>query len=164
MLKKSLLAFVATTALSTGAHAEDYITGGVAYFDVFDDYEAAAFNLEYRGDYWFYDMVRPVVGAFVTSEGGAYGYAGANWDIPVIENKFYIIPGFAVGAYSEGDEQDGKDLGGTLEFRSSIEVAYQFDNSHRVGVSLSHLSNASLYDRNPGTELVTMTYSLPLRW
>jgi lipid A 3-O-deacylase len=163
-LKSLALATASLLALAPAAYAQDYLTGGVAYFDINDDADAAALNVEYRGDYVFYDMVRPIVGAFVTNEGGAYAYAGVNWDIPVVDNRFYVIPGFAVGAYTQGDEDDGKDLGGALEFRSSIELAYQLDDASRLGLSISHLSNASLYDDNPGTELVTATYSLPLNW
>lgn len=154
--------FASASLLSSGANAQDYLTAGVADFDTFDTYDAVAFNLEYRGDYVFYNMVRPIVGAFVTSEDAAYAYAGLNWDIPLVKDKIFLIPGFAVGAYSQGDEREGKDLGGALEFRSSIEVAYQLPNQHRMGLSLAHLSNASIYDQNPGTELVTATYSIPL--
>ncbi|MDX1975270.1 MAG: acyloxyacyl hydrolase [Rickettsiales bacterium] len=160
LTRLGLTAFALSAALSSAASATDYLTGGVAYYDVFDDQNATAFNLEYRGNYLFYDMIRPIVGGFYTTDGASYGYVGFNWDVPVIKNHLYIIPGFAVGAYSKGD--DGKDLGGALEFRSSVEVAYQFENSHRLGISLSHLSNASLYDDNPGVELVTATYSIPL--
>jgi hypothetical protein len=31
-----------------------------------------------------------------------------------------------------------------------------------LGVAISHLSNAGIGDRNPGTEIATLYYSLPL--
>lgn len=53
------------------------------------------------------------------------------------------------------------DLGHTIEFRSGVEVAYRFDDDSRFGISWAHLSNASISDRNPGTEVLVLTYSRP---
>ena len=121
---------------------------------------ATQYGLEYRFDDITHG-VRPIVGAFGTSDGGAYGYAGFNWDVELLPKQLYIIPNFAVGAYSKGS---GKDLGGALEFRSGIELDYQLPNTHRVGIALNHLSNASIYNKNPGEESVIVTYSVPVRW
>ena len=49
-----------------------------------------------------------------------------------------------------------------MEFRSSLELAYRFDNRARLGLSFYHLSNASLDDNNPGTEVFSLNYSIPL--
>ncbi|MBT5810587.1 MAG: acyloxyacyl hydrolase, partial [Rhodospirillaceae bacterium] len=57
---------------------------------------------------------------------------------------------------------DGKDLGNTVEFRSGVELAYRLDDRARLGVAFHHISNASLSDNNPGTETLTLTFSLPL--
>ena len=32
----------------------------------------------------------------------------------------------------------------------------------RLGLAIHHISNAGTYDKNPGTELVTVQYSYPL--
>jgi hypothetical protein len=64
-----------------------------------------------------------------------------------------------VGAYHEGN---GKDLGGTLEFRSGLELAYRFDDRSRLGLEISHRSNASIYEDNPGEETLMVFYHLPL--
>ena len=64
-----------------------------------------------------------------------------------------------LGYYANGD---GPDLGFPLEFRSGVELGYRFDNRSRLAVGFSHISNADLGDRNPGTEIVTMTYSIPV--
>ncbi|MDP6622047.1 MAG: acyloxyacyl hydrolase, partial [Alphaproteobacteria bacterium] len=55
----------------------------------------------------------------------------------------------------------GKDLGHWIEFRSQLELAYRFDDRSRLGVSLSHISNASLDDNNPGTESLMLNYAVP---
>ena len=49
-----------------------------------------------------------------------------------------------------------------LEFRTSAELAYRFDNNNRIGVAITHLSNANIYNQNPGTETITLNYSVPM--
>ena len=57
--------------------------------------------------------------------------------------------------------KNGKELGGTLEFRTGAELAWRFDDYSRLGLALHHISNASIYDSNPGTEMLVLTYSVP---
>jgi hypothetical protein len=49
-----------------------------------------------------------------------------------------------------------------IEFRSSIKASWQFDDSSRFGVDLSHISNAGLGSRNPGANQFMVIYSRPL--
>ena len=49
-----------------------------------------------------------------------------------------------------------------MEFRSQLEIAYRFDDRSRLGLAISHYSNASLGDTNPGTESAMIYYSVPL--
>lgn len=148
-----------TTAMAVTAHASDYLSFNLGYYDIFrKDQKAAQFGLEYRFTPWEYG-IRPIVGGFVTSEGSSYAYAGANWDVALMPNQLYLVPNFAVGAYSDGG---GKDLGGVLEFRSGIEVDYQLPNTQQVGVALNHISNAGIYSHNPGEETVMINYSIPV--
>jgi lipid A 3-O-deacylase len=126
-------------------------------FDVNDDETTAVFGVEYRSDYK--DLyLAPMVGGFVTAEGGLYGYAGVFLDVNLGE-RVVVRPSFSVGAFSNGG---GKDLGGVVEFRSAISVAWRFDDRSRLGLEISHLSNAGIYDSNPGTENITLNYSIPI--
>ena len=149
----------ATMLVSGAARAADYLTGTLGWYDVTQqDNEAVAVGAEYRFSPVEYG-IRPMVGFFATTDSSLYGYAGLHWDIELIANQLYLSPNFAAGAYTAGD--DGKRLGGTIEFRSGIELAYQMPNQHRVGVAFNHLSNASIYNRNPGVEMLLLTYSIP---
>jgi hypothetical protein len=47
--------------------------------------------------------------------------------------------------------------------RSGIEVAYRFYERSRVGLALFHLSNGGLADKNPGTEVLALSLSVPLQ-
>jgi opacity protein-like surface antigen len=151
------LPLMATASAAQAAGAELAFNAG-AFNALRSDDQAFQFGAEYRFAPVTYG-VRPVVGGFATSDNSAYGYVGLNWDVELIKNQLYIIPNFAVGAYREGD---GKDLGGALEFRSGIEIDYQLPNEHRIGVTLNHLSNASIYDKNPGEESILAVYSIPI--
>jgi hypothetical protein len=99
-----------------------------------------------------------MVGANVSTDGTLYGYAGVSLDL-FFGNRLVVRPSFAPGLYYEGD---GRDLGGAIEFRSALELAYRFDDRSRLGLELSHRSNANIYDRNPGEESFMLFYHFPL--
>ena len=131
------------------------IYGGAS--DIFDDHTAAMFGVEYRTD--FKDLIlTPMVGGFVNTDGSAYGYGGVFVDF-FFGKRVVLRPSFSVGAYEDGD---GKDLGGVLEFRSAVALDWRFDDRSRLGIEFSHISNASIYDSNPGMEILTVNYSIPL--
>jgi len=70
-----------------------------------------------------------------------------------------ITPAFAITLYEQGD---GKDLGGPLEFRSALEIGHEWPNRKRLAFAIYHLSNAGIYDHNPGMNSLILTFSLPL--
>ncbi len=131
--------------------------GGNGVFNSHDD-SSLTYGLEYRYRDIDYGL-RPIAGILGTARGSAYGYLGLNWDLPLDTRPWVITPSFAVGAYRHGG---GQDLGQALQFRSGIEVAYQFERGDRLGVQLIHLSNANLADKNPGMEALQAVYSYPL--
>lgn len=163
IVKYSVSALLAAGVLSSSAQAKennrDYVTGYVGYFDVIrNDYNSVQFGAEYRARQLQYS-IRPMFGVNATTDGSVYGYAGLNWDAELVKDELYLIPSFAAGLYHKGD---GKELGGAIEFRSGIELAYQFSNEHRLGAQFNHISNASIYKHNPGSEAALVTYSIPL--
>ena len=152
-----LAAFAACIAVVAPARADDdpaFLTLAAGAFDVGKDDTAFEGRVEYRhdGKLWIF---KPFGGVMATSDGGAYAYAGvlidAYWG-----NRIVTTLSIAPGAYHEGD---GKDLGHTIEFRSQFEIAWRFDDRSRLGLALSHMSNASIGDRNPGEESLTLNYS-----
>jgi lipid A 3-O-deacylase len=101
--------------------------------------------------------IGPAVELLANGKGGVYGYGGFYADIAF--DRFVVTPLAAVGAYRRGD---GPDLGGPLEFRLSINAAYELDNKSRVGLQIAHISNAGIYHRNPDDNEVLVTYAFPL--
>ena len=158
----TVIAAAALIAASAGpaAAAEDdphFLTLAAGYYDINDDMDAAEFRAEFRsGDkLWIF---KPFGGLMGTSDAAFYGYAGFLVDL-YFGRRIVLTPSLAAGLYEDGD---GKDLGHIVEFRSSLELAYRFDNRARLGLSFYHLSNASLDDNNPGTEVFSLNYSIPL--
>jgi len=134
------------------------LSGGVGWYDFkLQDDEAVDFRLEYRHGEDFL-WLKPWGGLEVTSDGGVWGGVGVLVDITFFDSVV-LTGSFAPGLYEEGK---GKDLGHTIEFRSQVELGYQFENQSRLSLAISHISNAHLSDDNPGTEVLNLYYHLPL--
>lgn len=117
------------------------------------------FRIEYKSDINWY-TIRPMLGLMANNQGAFYTYGGFGFDW-VVANCFVISPNFAAGFYQRGES---KKLGFPLEFRSGLELAWQFENYTRIGGQFYHISNASLGSRNPGEESLVFFISIPLQF
>ena len=164
-MKQLLRTLLIACTLSTPALAEDYFNVYSGAWDVFKDSEdgmhnnmAGVLGAEYRGEY-LWRQLRPNLGALVTSEGAQYYYGGFGYDA-FLADQIVLTPNVAVGYYRHGD---GKNLGSDLEFKSGVELAYQWQDTRRLGIAIHHISNASIGNENPGTEIISLQYAYPLR-
>lgn len=108
--------------------------------------------------HWLPGLI-PTAGAMASSRGVLYPYAGVRADMP-LGDRWIFSPGVAAGIYYRAH---GKNLGGALEFRSQIELAYRLSGESRIGLCFYHLSNGGVFGFNPGTESLILTYSARLR-
>jgi hypothetical protein len=138
----------------------DLLSYALGAYDINDDQEAADIRFEYRFGRPLILDFKPWLGAEITTKGGLYGAGGILYDWQVIDN-FYIVPSIGAGLYSDGG---GKDLGHTLQFRTQLEIQYELEDNSRFSLAYSHISNASLSDRNPGAEIFSLYYHMPLEW
>ena len=144
----------------------DLFSVSTGIFDVMRErHRTWEFSLEYKfhcpkfkSPFRFMEF-RPLIGAMATIEGTTYLYGGINFDLFPCD-QIVIAPGFAAGWYRAGN---GKDLGYPLEFRTGVELAWQFEDASRLGVHFYHLSNASLGNRNPGEESFVLYYDIPIK-
>lgn len=88
---------------------------------------------------------------------GSYAAFGMLYDFSLSE-KWRLTPSFGLGYFKEGQFT----LGNELEFRSALELSHEFQRSYRIGISLAHISNASLSNINPGTEAICVSVSFPI--
>lgn len=145
---------------SAPARADDpaFLTFQAGGWDVIQQHKVAgAWALEYRDDtkLWIF---KPFGGMMFNSNAGIDAYAGILLDV-YLGRRIVAQLGFAPSIYYRGT---GIDLGYPLEFRSSAELAYRFDDRSRLGAQIYHLSNAGLGWKNPGTEVIMLSYSVPI--
>jgi hypothetical protein len=113
-------------------------------------------------DNFFY--LKPFVGLEVTTDSAFYFLGGIYLEdnlgklLSGNKNKWNFTPSFGLGYYDDGD---GKKLGNNLEFRTTLEISYQLQNDDRIGVSLGHISNANIGTKNPGVEIISLSYQKP---
>lgn len=134
-----------------------FITISGGWYDKFDHEQAGELTVEWRSNKMFWIM-KPFAGAMITSDSALYGFGGILTDI-YFGRRIVLSPSIAVGLYEDGD---GKDLGSIIEFRSGLEIGWRFDNRSRLSATIYHISNASIVDKNPGTEIISIGYSFSL--
>jgi hypothetical protein len=100
----------------------------------------------------------PGVGLTFAEQGAVYAYAALHCDFH-LGRAWFLTPVFGAGAFRNGGSLD---LGYALEFKTGLEFSFRFADRYRVGLLGYHLSNASLSDDNPGTEVVELTFAIPV--
>ena len=161
---------------SNNVIAKGYDVFGIGIYDVkFDGSqtnESIDFRFERRFDkslleigpdsYNFFDL-KPFIGFETTSDSAYYFLTGIYLEDNIgtlfageTSNSIFT-PSFGIGIYDDGN---GKELGNTIEFRTSVEISYQLKNKNRIGLSLGHISNANLGDNNPGVEIISLSYQV----
>ncbi len=156
------LVFLVASAAPAFAQASTQEPSLIQYvigdYDVADTPHAPEGRIEWRSGYRMRFGFGSLVGAMANGDGDVYGYAGIYLPFQ-ISPQVYVIPSFAPGLWSRGD---GKKLGHAIEFRSQIELNYRLRYGTRIGIALSHMSNAGIDDRNPGVNSVTVSFSIPM--
>ena len=158
-------------------HSKGYDIFGVGLYDIkFDGsktnsatdlryerrFDNALFDIGPESENFFY--LKPFLGVEVTTDSAFYLISGIYLEDNIGElfigekSKYNFTPSFGIGYYSDGD---GKKLGNNIEFRTTFEVSYQLINNNRIGFSFGHISNANIGDKNPGVEILNLSYQIP---
>ncbi len=129
-------------------------------------FEDASLAIEYRHAkvYTAYHL-HPIGGVLLTTADDWFAFLGLMRDF-YTDTSWVNTLSFSVMGYYHSSSQ-GRDLDFPLEFRSKIERAYCFANQMRLGVGLSHISNANLSrissdGHNPGVEILSLSLTVPL--
>jgi hypothetical protein len=157
----ALVAAAFGPAVPASASGPEEVTVGAGVFDVGEPGATSEADVELRFTAFHLPLgelrleIEPAAGAMVNADGGFFAYTG--FGLPwALGRRWEVTPYTGVGIYSAGD---GKDLGGPVEFRSGLEVSLAVGERSRLGLSFYHLSNAVLYDLNPGEESLSLVYS-----
>jgi hypothetical protein len=154
----AIISLLSISLVST-ARSEGF-TFSVGKFDHNDNKtDAAMFQLDYDFDKTLFGSpigdFKPIVGFLVTDDNAKYGYAGVRLDYKLANNSVLISPSFTPGVYGKGD---GKDLGHNIEFKTQVRAALNLSPMSNIGISYSHISNASLGDKNPGVNNYSISF------
>lgn len=120
--------------------------------------------LEIGPDSYDFFNVKPFAGFEITSESASYFLTGVyiEDDVGTLftsePSNFIFTPSFGFGYYDNGD---GKNLGHNIQFRTTFELSYKLKSNNRLGISLGHISNANLGDKNPGVEIISLSFQRP---
>ena len=108
--------------------------------------------------------MKPFAGIEATSESAYYILGGVYLEDNLGQlfigkkSNFIFTPIFGAGYYDDGN---GKKLGNEIEFRTTLEISYEMQNKNRIGLSFSHISNANIGEKNPGVEIISLSYQIP---
>ncbi len=162
---RRLFVLLMITSSVFSAQIPDLFSVGIGQFDITKEkYKTVEFDVEYKAHFnclkspYHFLEFRPLIGLMANAKGSGYACLGINFDL-LFFNHLLFAPGFAASYYWQGS---GKNLGYPVEFRSSLEVAWQFKSWHRLGFKFYHLSNASISRKNPGEESLTLFYDIPI--
>jgi hypothetical protein len=166
----SVKAIAVTFAALTGwavTHPGQVPSGGGSYTfnaGAFDrvDRVAQTWNLGFERRWGGFAVwrLKPFAGIDVTGRRSLYYFGGLRLDLR-FASHFDIEPNFAVAHYLHGG---GKELGSPIEFRSGLNMGWRFTDGKRIGIAYHHMSHWILLNSsNPGTEILALTFSMPLR-
>lgn len=155
----AMLALCCALGLGIGTARAQEVAVLAGWHDFSHSASTSEAGLEYRQSLGWRHFAW-MAGAGGTADGAAWLYSGLRRPFPV-GSGWQVTPAFAIEAYDKGS--DGKDLGGTLEFRSTIEISHAWGRKSRVGLAAYHVSNAGLDDKNPGHNSLVLVISRSLR-
>ena len=168
----TIIILISNTVVSKGTNVFGFGIYDIK-FDGSEKNQAADFRYEYRSDKSLLDIgpeednfffLKPFFGIEYTNDSASYFLTGIYFEDNLGElfdankSKLFFTPSFGAGIYNDGS---GKKLGNDLQFRTSLEVSYELKNKNRIGISFSHISNANLGSKNPGVEILSLSYHIP---
>ena len=115
-----------------------------------------------KQDNFFY--LKPFAGIELTSDSAFYLISGIYLEdnigdlVTGKDNNWHFTPSFGLGYYDDGN---GKKLGNNVQFRTTLEFSYQLSTKDRIGISFGHISNANIGKKNPGAEIISLSYQKP---
>jgi len=174
---RSILFIFALLFKTSILFAQGYDVLGLGIYDVKFDGSSSNYSTDIRyerrfdntlvdigpeEDNFFY--LKPFIGIEATTDSAFYFLGGIYLEDNLGKlligkaNKWNFTPSFGLGYYEDGN---GKKLGSKLEFRTTLELSYQLKNDDRIGFSLGHISNANIGNKNPGVEIISLSYQKP---
>jgi hypothetical protein len=172
-----ILIFLLIILKASAGFTQGYDVFGIGIYDVKFDGSSSNYATDIRyekrfdntiidigpeQDNFFY--LKPFTGIELTSDSAFYLIGGIYLEdnigdlVTGKDNNWNFTPSFGVGYYDDGN---GKKLGNKIEFRTTLEFSYELVNKDRIGISFGHISNANIGNKNPGVEIISLSYQKP---
>lgn len=158
-------AFACAAVPARAADDPALLTIGAGVWDINFNYEREfEGRLEYRHGQGLFETdsfrgLKPLVGIMATTAENVFGYAGFAAPFTLGGGDWEFTPSAGLGAYSKGN---GLDLGGTFQFHLGLSLSYAVSETSRLGLYLTHISNAGINPKNPGQNSLALTWSFAL--
>ncbi len=151
--RSAILCAVLLVAAAPAAAAELVASGGAFNLSSDKSEAEAGLGARFAPRAW---GIAPETGVAASGEGSFWVFGGLRRDFAVGSGGWAVAPFWGVALYQAGSERD---LGGAVEFRSGIELSRELGRGRRLGLAFYHLSNAGLYDFNPGANSLVVTWA-----
>ncbi len=152
-----ILAFALTAA--TAAQAQSIIFGaGYADYSSAESEDQAIVSLEYQHRS-FYEATRfsATWGASLSVDTDGDTHVGAGLiGLYTFADRWFIEGSVMPGYYSESNERN--DLGGSFQIRSLLGLGYTLESGNKLSAAITHISNASTQEDNPGVNALLLRY------
>ncbi|MBO9444278.1 acyloxyacyl hydrolase [Ruegeria sp. R14_0] len=146
---------------ATTAQAQSVVFGaGYADFSDSNSKDQAVFAVEYQHRP-FYEATRLSAtwgGALTVDESGDVHVGAGLIGIYSFADRWFVEGSVMPGYFSESEELN--DLGGSFQIRSLIGVGYTLNNGNKISLAITHKSNASTQEENPGVNSALLRYHL----
>lgn len=159
LAKAVVLAGFIALAGANVAQAQSLILGvGYTNFAFDDAKDNPTFSFEYQQKPFrsFRNWEFGVGGALSVTTNGDSHFGLGLYAIYNIQDRWFVETSVMPGVYFDGSE--GNWLGGYFQIRSLLAVGYALDNHNSMSLAITHMSNASTTDFNPGVN------AMWLRW
>lgn len=149
----------AIISASTHAYADPIrvdVSGGTMVYKNGWSSDEAYVRVAFKQDRFDY-----LVGFSATNTGDVWAGVGSAVETSIANTNLYAQGSFMVGYWNRGY---GPVLGFPIEFRTGLEVGYEFDSGIRFGVSYDHRSNAGIGTSNAGVDTAQIRVGIPFTW
>lgn len=154
------LVFMAFALMAaTTAQAQSIVFGaGYADFSHSEAEDQAIVSLEYQHRS-FYEATRfsATWGAALSVDTDGDTHVGAGLiGLYTFADRWFVEGSVMPGYYSESNERN--DLGGSFQIRSLLGLGYTLESGNKLSVAITHKSNASTQEDNPGVNALLLRY------
>ncbi|WFE74873.1 acyloxyacyl hydrolase [Roseinatronobacter sp. S2] len=116
-------------------------------------------QVRYIGDPYIWGL-QPVVGLSAAANSSGYIGVGAAYTLRSQQGGLFARLTGLAGVQKRGN---GRDVGGPVQFRTSLDVGYKTATGLEFGIGADHRSSAGIYKPNPGLNTAYLFTTVPLR-